>query len=565
MKAGRLALVILFVAIVCALPAAVRAHELRLEPLTCTGGAQSASKAIELAPAALDCSADRFDQRARFVRTHTDLGEAVLPPGERLVWQTDPSSFDSMVLRFTFDDGSERIVDVDPQMAVRNWFARTRFSVPVPVAEAQLVAIDTIIERPRTLATAREARLVESPHAASEHLIRSIVYALICGILIVPIIYDLLFYRVLRARFMLWHVGMTFGLLLFALSNSGLVFVFAPNLPLEIRFQLNTASLAVAVVSAVMFVLGILEDDTYPQWLGKLLIGLSALMVAVKIVSLIDIEAIRLVVHQLYLLSLIPIALALLVVILWTLRNGSRAAGFLVIAFLGMTIAGLVRLLSGTGWTDAAMATDDVTFAALVVLVIGTSAAVGDRFLIIRAERDRARSQALRLGRLAHTDGLTGLANRRAFDRLGRVNPARALLVGDIDRFKAINDSKGHTVGDAVLCHAAAVLRDCFRDSPDAEIFRLGGEEFAVVLDCEDAQRLAEWGERLRRAIETQGGKDADLPQITISVGGAMGAGRSIGEVFVDADGALFRAKGEGRNRCCIVGLDQPCAAETPS
>ncbi len=562
MRRGRPALFLLFAIILAGIPGAARADDLRLEPLTCIGGAEGASEALAIEPAALDCSATRFDRHDQFVRSHAAFERAFLPPGDRLLWQTDPSSFDSMMLRFSYADGTQRLVDVDPQMAVRNWFARTRFSVPVPEADAPLVAIDAVIERPRTLATARDARLIDGSSAAREQFRRAIVYAVICGILLVPIIYDMLFYRVMRARFMLWHIGMTAGLLLFALSNSGLVFVLAPDLPLATRFQLNTASLALAVGCAVMFVLGILEERIFPRWLSQLLVGLSALMAVVKLVGLFDIEAIRIVIHQLFLLSLLPLALGLMAAILCALAKGSRVAIFLAIAFLGMIISGIVRLLSASGWTGIAMATDDVLFVSLVVLVIGTSAAVGDRLLAIRAERDHARSQALRFGRLAHTDGLTGLANRRAFDRIGTLGDAQALLIADIDRFKSINDSQGHAVGDAVLSRAARALRGCFAERPDAAVFRLGGEEFAVVLDCEDTACLRSWGERLRQAIEgwCEGDGDGEdrpdveaLPAITVSVGGAMGAGRPLHEVFVDADAALFRAKKEGRNRFRIA------------
>ncbi len=564
MERGRQALTLLLSILSLAFTATSQARELPLNSLTCTGGADSASAALELAPAALDCSAARFDQRARFVRTHTDLGPAFLPPGERLLWQTDPSSFDSMVLRFVFADGTVRLVDVDAQMAARNWFARTRFSVPVPNVGAPLAAIDAVIERPQTTATARDVRLIDEDSAAAEHLGRVIVYALICGILLVPIIYDLLFYRVLRARFMLWHIAMTCGLLLFALSNTGLAFALVPDLPLDLRFQLNTASLALAVACAVGFVIGILEDGTYPRRLGRLTIGLAILVVAVKLLSLFEIEALRIIVHEAFLLSLLPLALAIMATIACALAERSRVAVFLAIAFMGMVFAGSVRLLSAAGWVDAAAASDDVLFAALVVLVIGTSAAVGDRFLILRAQRDRARRHALELARLAHSDGLTGLSNRRAFDRIGRMAPNRGLLIADIDRFKSINDREGHAVGDAVLRHAAQVLRDTFGSTSDARIFRLGGEEFAVTVGCLGEEGLRLCGERLRRAIEAQGSvEDEDLPQITVSVGGAMSRGRPIEEVFLDADAALFRAKNAGRNRCRILGLESADSPDT--
>ncbi|MFN8108681.1 MAG: diguanylate cyclase [Thermoleophilia bacterium] len=161
------------------------------------------------------------------------------------------------------------------------------------------------------------------------------------------------------------------------------------------------------------------------------------------------------------------------------------------------------------------------------------------------------------LTRLAITDPLTGLPNRRAFqDRLDaevqralRHGRPLSLVVLDLDRFKQINDTHGHDVGDRVLQEVAARLRSEVRG--EETLARMGGEEFAWILpECTAADAL-QAAERARRAIaDTQ---FAATGRVTASFGvcgieGTSGAA----ELFRAADAALYRAKAEGRNRTVV-------------
>ena len=136
--------------LVVAISGPARAHSVELRPITCTAGAESIEQALSYTPDELRCSGDRFAERDRYVRTSAQLNGHVLPTGSGLVWQTEASDFASMLVRFTYADGTRRVVDVDPQMGVRNWFAGNRFSVPVPKSASRLAVVDAVIERPYT-------------------------------------------------------------------------------------------------------------------------------------------------------------------------------------------------------------------------------------------------------------------------------------------------------------------------------------------------------------------------------------------------------------------------------
>lgn len=156
-----------------------------------------------------------------------------------------------------------------------------------------------------------------------------------------------------------------------------------------------------------------------------------------------------------------------------------------------------------------------------------------------------------RLRVAADTDGLTGLANRRTFDRAMDVAVARgpgspfAVLLVDLDHFKALNDRLGHQAGDDALRVTAALLQLACRDGDLAA--RYGGEEFAVVLPGLDSKDAVAVAERVREAVESA---DGPTP-VTASIGVACFPehGRTVAELVGAADSALYLAKNEGRNR----------------
>ncbi|MFQ6755320.1 diguanylate cyclase [Cereibacter sphaeroides] len=163
--------------------------------------------------------------------------------------------------------------------------------------------------------------------------------------------------------------------------------------------------------------------------------------------------------------------------------------------------------------------------------------------------------QEARLREFGRRDALTSLLNRREFDHALEQRAAPwtgepyALLLIDIDRFKRINDTHGHAVGDAVLRAVALRLAASAREG--LPLFRYGGEEFALLLDRAGAAEALTEAERLRRAVaeEPVELEDGTRIAVTISVGIALGArGQAGAELFAAADRALYAAKDAGRN-----------------
>lgn len=157
---------------------------------------------------------------------------------------------------------------------------------------------------------------------------------------------------------------------------------------------------------------------------------------------------------------------------------------------------------------------------------------------------------------LASRDGLTGMLNRRAFEerivdeitRTERYGGSLAVLMIDIDHFKAVNDEFGHLLGDEVLKHAAAIFSHHLRKVDP--IFRFGGEEFAIILPSTTLESAAGVAEKLRRQFHAHAFSGIPRP-VTISIGvAALPEHGSTRDALVRAaDKALYQAKQEGRDR----------------
>jgi diguanylate cyclase (GGDEF)-like protein len=179
--------------------------------------------------------------------------------------------------------------------------------------------------------------------------------------------------------------------------------------------------------------------------------------------------------------------------------------------------------------------------------------------------RDRLARLIAGLSDAAHHDPLTDLLNRRGFqevfdvelERARRADQPLSLIVGDIDRFKRVNDAHGHAAGDAVLRRVADAIRGAKRGFDRAA--RIGGEEFAILAPDSDEHGAYMLAERIRAAVH-EAFADQREGQLTISFGISTHPlhGQSADGLLRTADQALYAAKRLGRNRSVISSAEVP-------
>lgn len=363
-------------------------------------------------------------------------------------------------------------------------------------------------------------------------------YGAFGGICLALLLSNLAMWAAMRQRFQLVYCGMLAALLVYAAAVSGALVWVWPALGDTGRLRVDFVALAVAAASSIAFARSYFEPRVFRGWLGHATDFVSwGVIVAAALLATFAFDAPTLLnrVHLAFFVALV----SLTVPILWRAwREQSRYRwlfGFGWAAPVALASLQLAHVYGLIGWTFWLANTTSIAMIAEALL---SSFAVAYRIHLLGRERDQAR-------RLADTDPLTGLLNRRAFlhKAVGRTGAQQLLLV-DIDHFKLVNDTVGHDTGDDVLHAVACALAAA---APrDALVARIGGEEFAVVTSLDDAADPAAVLEALRAAR-----MPFDL-EVTSSIGVAHGplAGETDWKtLYRDADRALLEAKRSGRDR----------------
>ena len=412
-----------------------------------------------------------------------------------------------------------------------------------------------------------------------------LVLGLFHGVLLILTAMGLLLYALMRDRLFLLFAGFIGGYTLLQATLSGLAFQL---LWPKSTFWASRASPVLVVVSglfAAAFIRDFLETRTRLPQLDRFLVGFNVVAGAVTVVAMIDVRwGIRL--SAIYAVILIGASVggALLRAV-----RGFRPARYFAAALsaflIGMLIATLsyVGLLPYSGLTTQAMQIGTLLLATMIGIAITTrirelqvararAAESAQKYLTVlnqeleRLVRDRTKALERKneeLRELAARDSLTGLLNHRAvieqfhhaLNSAYRYREPLAVIMVDIDHFKAINDRFGHQVGDNVLMTLARLLHQHVRGADICG--RYGGEEFLLLLPKAAPGTAYELAERLRRQIHALEPAELQGARVSASFGVAEldleGPVVSGDHLIRRADEALYQAKRLGRNRVCCA------------
>ncbi len=382
--------------------------------------------------------------------------------------------------------------------------------------------------------------------------IRQVWIAGLCGVLLVPLFFNLALFRALRDRFLLWHVGVVGFMLLHSLVTSGLTPYIVP-LPVGALALLIALAFCGGTAAAIMMACDFIERNMLDDRHRKAL-RLAALWIVVNgLFLLTTVDWLQGPAVRIYYANW----LVVLAIVAWAaataLNRGSRAIKFLLASWLPLIATGLWQILDGVlGGQQEPDALFLAQRVAIGLEVLIGSIAIADRFIQLRRDRDDQQQRVSELAQLAERDPLTGLRNRRSIEARFmalRSDGFTTLALIDLDHFKSVNDRFGHTVGDHVLQAVAAALPE----DRDVMAMRMGGEEFMLLLRGKDAAQRAE---RVRQSITTRIARDIpglDRP-VTASMGvveipAAVMPDATFAAIYARADGLLYQAKRAGRNR----------------
>ncbi|WP_066797295.1 GGDEF domain-containing protein [Sphingomonas soli] len=388
-------------------------------------------------------------------------------------------------------------------------------------------------------------RISTGSQSERTNLTMAALYAAFAGLCVALIIYNLALWGALRHRFQLYYCVMVAALLAYTFSSSGALAWVFPDIANNDRLRINYLLLSFTGASALIFARSFFEERIFSGWLGRYTAAVATALAGVGILfflsapfSIRSADA-----------AFTTVFLALATVVGPTLWQAwRRRSNYLWLFAIGWGVpilTSIARVLAGLRVIPWNFWLDNSTILAMVVEALISSLAIAYRIKLLRDERDWAIASEVMARRLADTDPLTGLLNRRAFldQAIGRPGEQQ-LLLADLDHFKRVNETLGHDGGDEVLRLFARLLRT--HVPATALVARMGGEEFAILSSASEPVEPELLLAKLRATR-----MPFDL-LVTASIGVCKGPLTSDVEwkaLYRGADSALFEAKLAGRDR----------------
>ncbi|MDJ0920404.1 MAG: diguanylate cyclase [Henriciella sp.] len=516
------------------------------------------------APASFDCDKGKFETPARHYWVKADI-EAAATAITDPVLRVRIARHGDLTLRVEYHDAEPRLFHYTSDDIKANWRgpSHTAFQLTGPNGEPP-VSLLLGVERPWDPWNLADLTLWESAEDKALDARTYLSDAVFSAMLLAPFVLHLVFWFLLRIRFIMFHLIGIAAMLVTQILWGGIIFDIIPAMTIELRSILAHMSIAILTCMACLLIRDLCEPDKLGRFAHKALLwaGITPLVLTSAVLLISPGLPVygSLIFHFGILIAVVACVGSL---ILAAFRK-SWIARALLLGTSGFVMIAIMRILNSTGLFVGLPTFDFEFYAAAFIDSIIMSVVVVHRALLLRKERDVAMTENALLFKTSRTDVLTGLLNRRAlheaFTELTEQPERRrkiwSLVAFDIDHFKSINDEYGHDVGDLCLQQFSAILKRKCRSGDSCA--RFGGEEFIVLVATDSRSEVLNFAERIRTATENETFGDADriVSAMTVSIGISYiprSGPVSFEEVYKKADQALYRAKSDGRNRVMIA------------
>ncbi len=511
-----------------------------------------------------DCSDNKYDFVGSRLWVKVPFKADSLPAGAVEV-QGDNNGLSAMAVHSVLTDGTIKSAYFSEQQVIDSWRPKGHYGLPIPGSEdaatrSQIETVYLSLDKPRVASSITLIQLASKKRWDDLKLPLSAMFALLCGMAIMPFFYNVFFYGALRHSFMLWHSVMILGTVVYTFSSSGLIFLVFPETSLTMKFLLNYWTLAIAIAASGFFLDRFVEPGKIAGWLRPILLLTAVLPVFVTAYIFQTTDGYETQTRNFYHASFVPYLFVVLYTMVHALRRGSKAIWFQIAAWTPIIGFSFDRIARGM---DLYIGIHELDYGLYFVLVLETiilAFGVANRIMKLRRRHEHTLKEQVELTLLADTDGLTAISNRRALEKAFTRNMVDRkyshLAILDIDFFKQVNDQYGHETGDEVL-------RVVGRELGQTRHFtaRIGGEEFALLMKPDErgnrksnpAAEMTRICELLIRAVY-ENVREIKQP-VTFSVGiTAIPKRTSLRAVMSTADKRLYDAKNNGRNQ--VVSFD---------
>lgn len=487
--------------------------------------------------------------------------------GPTPVLMVHSSRFDALHVGFFYRDGTADWQEVARGAYGANWRLGGQIAFVPPQRDAALVGVVLRFDRVASAPMLR-MRLIDGGQAQIQATAMASMIGAMLMLLALGAVYNFGLAFAVRRQFPAWQGAWATCMVAWGAMWSQFHLFFFPGLAGVVSAQICTALSCLATLLATYSLLTAIDPGHVPRWLGRTtrVVALATALLGVPL-SLMRSGPLEFWANALGFLVLLLLVLAGSCLITAWRRGSSAARAFVGAWAVPMLALGLSSVVdfSHAVWGGGSQM---LVLAASAWQTVWLSVAATRRFMGMRIERDRALVAEAAAQEQARRDPLTGLRNRRGFTDaitplLDRVTQAPdavlddshgvALLLLDVDRFKAINDAHGHDAGDVVLVTLARRLARW--DGAMCVTARLGGEEFALLATGMGRFAALQLAESVRTGLS-----DCDHSpffgrgQVTVSVGVAMArAEDDFAALYRTADAALYAAKHQGRNRVVIA------------